>query len=624
MTDWNKLKVVDLKAELKKRGLPQTGLKPALVARLATTENEEGTESEATLQGDSGRHDVATSPDTVSSTQQPSDPIAEVLPDAPLQAASEPEIESSAQTTTPIDAPQESPSVGIRTEPLAQATTVIEFSQPRPQSQDSHQSALPSAEPQEIMDDRQKRKRRSQSPPPTAPESARKRARQDETAEVNTGVVTSKEDAEWVEKHIAVESAEINADAMEVAPAGEGVEPGPTIVDTAKEEVHVQSVPGVNTDETAMQIDDADRPKSQPGQDENSPRVRDSRFKDLFPAQPKAPALEKSLSRDSALDNMDIDTDRVISPAVHHATSALYIRDFMRPLNPAQLKSYLATLATPPGHDTDPNVILNFFLDPIRTHAFVSLISVSAASRIRSAIHDRIWPEERTRKPLWADFIPAEKVDKWIGEEQSTTLSGGRATGKKWEVHYDVDEDRNVTATLQESSGFPRMRQPSGPGPLVSPQAPPKPRGIEGAPLGPRADTQVRIPIATSISQRLDHFKVTTAKPALYYQPVSKELANKRLDNIDIATSKKNYPPGGEINRYTFEDADVLVDRGPEIFTGIRPPPSHRGPASRAGGPRGGPYRGRVYAGGPERSYDSYRGSSSYRGGRRDSRDERF
>jgi hypothetical protein len=624
MTDWNKLKVVDLKAELKKRGLAQTGLKPALVARLTEAENGGGSESEATAQGDVGREHASTSSNTVSPVQETSDPNTEVLPDAPLEATSEPTLESSSQTIAEPDASQRPPNVESEAEPVpTQSTTIIELSQPPVQSQDSHQSALPSAEPQEILDDRQKRKRRSQSPPPSTSDSARKRARQE-----GSEVVTAKDDAAWVEKHNAVDSADVNADAMEIAPSGEGIQPGPTIVDIAKEEVQIQAVSGSDEDKKfappkEMDVDEESRPKTQSGEYDDPSRVRDSRFKDLFPTQQKAPALEKSSSRDSAPEAMDIDTDRVISPAVHPATSALYIRDFMRPLNPAQLKSYLASLATPPGHDTDTDIIVNFYLDPIRTHAFVSLTSVSAAARVRSAIHDRIWPDERTRKPLWADFVPAEKVDWWVEEEQSTT--GGRASGKKWEVYYDVDEDRNVTATLQESSAFPRapIRQPSGPGPLPFSQAPTKPRGIEGAPLGPRAATQAPRQSVTSNLKTLDKlFKATTAKPVLYFQPVSKELANKRLDSIDFATSKKAAGPAvsGEINRYTFEDGDVLVDRGPEIFPGIRPPPGYRGPASRTGSPRGGAYEGRdTYRGGPpDRRYDSYRRD------RRDSRDRRY
>jgi hypothetical protein len=631
MTDWNKLKVVDLKAELKKRGHAQTGLKPALVARLTAAENVDGSESEATVQGDAGRRDATISSDTVSPIKQTSEPSAEVLPDAPLQTTSEPKIEPSAQDTALADTAKESQNVQPQAEPLpAQSTTIIELSQPPPQSQDSHQSALPSAEPQEIIDDRQKRKRRFQSPPPSTSDSVRKRARQDEASETNTGIVTSKEDATWVEKHNAVDSAEVNADAMEVAPSGTGVEPGPTIFDVAKEEVQIQDGPRAYQDEKIsqpqnMEVDEENRTKAVNGLDEDSPsRVRDSRFKDLFPTQQKAPSLEKSLTRDSAVDAMDIDTDRIISPAVHPATSALYIRDFMRPLNPAQLKSYLTTLATPPGHVPDPDVIVNFYLDPIRTHAFVALTSVSAAARIRSVIHDLIWPDERTRKPLWADFIPAERVDEWIDEEQSTK-SGGRAAGKKWEVYYCTDEDGNVTATLQEANPFPSAQpvpRPSAPLPL--PQVPTKPRGIEGAPLGPRAATQVRGSTAANSFSTLDQlFRVTTAKPALYFKPVSKELADRRLDNIDFATSNKTAgrPIGGEINRYTFEDSDVLVDRGPEIFPGIRPPRGYRGPgpAPRAGPRGGGSYQGRsAYGGASERGrYDSYRG------GRKDSRDDR-
>lgn len=627
MTDWNKLKVVDLKAELKKRGLVQTGLKPALVTRLTEAENEGGTESEATVQGDAGINDGTPSSDTISPIEQTSVPTTEILPDAPLQTTSEPQIESSTQDVAPTEAPKETFITETQAESLpVQSTTVIELSQPPLQSQDSHQSALPSAEPQEILDDRQKRKRRSQSPAPSTSGSARKKARQDESS---TAIVTSKEDATWVENHNAVDAADVNAYAMVVV-TGEGAETSPTIVDVAKEEVQIQDVSKNDPDEKAvhaedMEIDEGHRPKPSSGLDEDSPsRTRDSRFRDLFPAQQKASSLEKSSSGDNAVDAMDVDADRVVSPAVHPATSALYIRDFMRPLNPAQLKIYLTGLATPPGQDTDPDVVLNFYLDSIRTHAFVSLTSVSAAARIRSAIHDRIWPDERTRKPLWADFIPAEKVDEWVDEE-SSNKAGSRGSGKKWEVCYYPDDEGNVTATLQEATGFPpaqSLHRPSTAGRL-SPQMPTKPRGIEGAPLGPRADTEIRASVTANSFSTLDQlFKATTTKPILYYKPVSKELADRRLDNINLATSKKadGRPVGGEINRYTFEDADVLVDRGPEIFPGIRPPRGYRGPgpAPRTGR-GGGSYRGGGgYGGGSERGrYDSYRG------GRRESRDDR-
>jgi hypothetical protein len=305
---------------------------------------------------------------------------------------------------------------------------------------------------------------------------------------------------------------------------------------------------------------------------------------------------------------MDIEPDRVISPAIHPATSALYIRDFMRPINPAELKSYLAELATPPGREADPDIIVNFYLDPIRTHAFITFTSISAASRVRSAIHDRIWPDERTRKPLWADFVPAGKADGWIEEEQASNL--GTRAAKKWEVYYDVNEDQNVTASLQEVNNYAGpapIRKPSNP--ISSSQPPARPRGIEGAPSGPRAIQNRGHVVATSFSTLDQLFKCTTAKPALYWKPVDKSVADKRLDNIDYATSKAaaGQRVGGEINRYTFEDTDVLVDRGPEIFPGIRPPPGHPGP--RGGGPRrvAGGYGGRgIFGGGPER-YDSYR-----------------
>lgn len=378
--------------------------------------------------------------------------------------------------------------------------------------------------------------------------------------------------------------------------------------------------------------------------DESPSRTRDSRFKDLFHSPKAGPTMgvrmEKSKSRDSAYD--EVEPERIISPAIHPATAALYIRDFMRPLNPGQLKSHLANLATPPGHDIVPDVIVDFYLDPIRTHAFISFKNVSAASRVRSALHDRIWPDERTRKPLWVDFVPLEKVAEWIELEESNNI-GGRGSGKKWEIYYDIDEDRHVIASLQEASNIPHTQHLRKPSAQMSPQAPSSqasapiaPRGIEGAPSGPRAEMNREqnrgLRAATNLATLDQLFRSTTTKPVLYWEPVSKSLANRRLDALEDATSKrytKSNRDDSDINRYTFEDGAKLVDRGVELFGGIRPPRGFRGPGR--GGSRGGFVGRGGFGGGSGRAYDSYRGdrdddrrvSRDDRGGRRDSRDDR-
>ncbi|PBP28441.1 SAP domain-containing protein [Diplocarpon rosae] len=616
MTDWNKLKVADLRAELKRRGLPQTGLKPVLVARLAEAEaenaneheHEDGTESEATVQALDVSSAAAPSPDSISPVLVSASADASADPSAPQTR--EVELDAVEKIEELEEAPQ-AQTVESQAEPLlASSKEVAQDQQPEPlpptmeeQSPvvEPHASALPSVEPREANEDQKKRKRRSQSPPLSATDSARKRFRTDD--ETRRAASTHSDDG-LVEQH--------GVDAITIAQ------------DT--EDIKMEDVNETGADDNTA-ADMADRHGVEGALDNStatSTSRRDSRFKGLFPETTHPTTMSDVHGSEER------ELERLITPSIHPATPALYIRDFMRPLNPGQLQSHLAYLAAPPGQQDDPDVISNFYIDPIRTHAFVSFTKVSAAARVRSALHDRIWPDEKTRKPLWVDFVPAEKVEQWIEQEQD--MRGGGRGGVKWEVLYDTNDEGIVTATLQEVGSILRSSQNRQPSMAESSPHTTEPRDahIPTSPLQSRGQ-------ATAFStgrERLDVlFNCTTSKPALYWQPVSKEIVGRRMSSISESLSKdaaSGLPVQGDIHRYTFEE-DMIVDRGPEIFPGIRPPPGFRGPSGfgpRGGGSGGFQSRGGYppqYRSGPHHAgrggYDSYRGVGGRdRGDRREDR----
>ncbi|KAI1210978.1 uncharacterized protein F4807DRAFT_421103 [Annulohypoxylon truncatum] len=538
-TDWNKLKVVDLKAQLKSLGLPQNGLKADLVARLVAAESEKNA-SPSPDEATEGTEDVNDEPQP----QQESPKAPEAIePSPPNESPKQSEVGSEAvhvEPETPVAAP------------AAEAQAIVA---------PSSSGATP-LRASEALQDSQKRKRRSLSPAPSTHEVARKRARQ--------------EDGDSQEDQAA---DPIPEEVDEVAPRKEETSaPSDVEMQGAKDDAPTEPEPG------------HDIGIAQPSPTENVPLVtQNGHTEEDVTMDDTEPTFEgrheDPSSREETYNAPLVEIERDVAPSIHPATCALYIKDFMRPLREQAVKDHLLDLATPVGAPIEDGTIVDFYLDNIRTHAFVVFNSISSASRVRTALHNRIWPDETNRKALWVDFMPSERFAEWVDMEQ--TSSGRRGSTNRYEVVYDNDEDGNVIVKLEEFDS-------TGPAPkqtLIAPEPAPERKqsiptgpsrsfaGIEGAPTGPRGFPGGRgSAIHPNRMARIDQAGQTTrAFPTITYQPVSDELVRRRLDTISAAKSKSlDRDFGKEYKRYYFENGDTLVDRGPEIFLGIRPPHRER------------------------------------------------
>ncbi|KAI0177818.1 hypothetical protein BJ166DRAFT_508008 [Pestalotiopsis sp. NC0098] len=674
-TDYSKLKVTELKAELKRLGLAQGGLKADLVTRLEEAAAEAqvpGSEPDDALpvtEGDEAGDEVPADQETVTSeaveaaaaaAQQPdansaqppspgqteknaqqtpftqtsphpdqeqqgsgdaemqsehppesaqsptrqeypaADPVAKVpAPDIPMTG-----VQDSSQNST---IPQDKMAPSIKSISIPEATqpiVVTDFATSDPQPQisipPSSSSATP-MRPADILQDSQKRKRRSASPPPSPDGIDAKRARLDH-GQGEADVDTKRPETE-------------NKEAVHTQPDQ------PTDVPMQDAQITLST-----SQEGITQGVDADEPKDVHKQlGEGSEQAASTVVGDV---QEEAQLENDIVMGGSHLESRPVEElEHDVEPSVHVATNALYIKNFMRPLRPQAVKDHLLDLATPIGVEIDDQTIPEFYLDNIRTHSFVLFNSVTAAQRVRNALHDRVWPDETNRKPLWIDYIPAERYHDWVDMEKSA--GGGRASGSRYEVVYVYDSDGIVTANLEQSGAAPPASKPPPPGERKQsiPTGPSRGlTGIEGAPTGPRGfQGGGRLPGPGPRMDRGGDFKSTSTRPSVAFVPVPEDLAQRRLDAIREAKSRdydQRSDRNKEYRRYFFEAGERLVDRGPEIFLGIRPPhrererrqeqerdERRRGGRSRRNGRRGGP--GMPMHHGVPKGGDRYRGAAA-------------
>jgi len=289
-----------------------------------------------------------------------------------------------------------------------------------------------------------------------------------------------------------------------------------------------------------------------------------ARFKDLFKPTAAAPSTEM------------ITDDRPIVPALHPATPALYIRDLMRPLRIEPLRNHLVSLASPPSASPDASIVKALFIDSMKSHALVLFSSITAASRVRASLHNSIWPPEGQRKELWVDFIPEDKVEDWIREEEDaiTAEKEARAAGrpipaKRFEIVYHEIDDGGIQAVFQELGSSAPFNAPKGPKSnierKISTQQPPVPM--------PTTDQSIKRDLGKSFQTLDTLFSSTVCKPKLYYLEVSDEISERRLDELHAETSRDWRPEDQRVRgrgvgrldqkmRFSFDKDDRVVEVG--------------------------------------------------------------
>lgn len=651
MTEYSKLKVIELKDELGRRGLGKSGLKADLVRRLveADAQSEEvNDEGSQTLGSEAPPVDAETVPSAALLEQEPST----------VNGADHADVQSNEEITSPsivpfedvghVSASEQSKSGGLETSvdelgevaqriqeearsaesngrtngsPLAQPLHLSTLSSSPTQAKSSSGHLAPistqgSLTAEELLEDSKKRKRRSQSPPPSSATVSKKFKAEDVIPEnfiegdkqpfdrhpdsQDIPTIGNSDDAPIedvrqlpTEDRIDVEAAPNLPDAKLAAEIPHDHDPldGMAAPSTMGDDPQGHAVFGTDPKQSETR---AQSPPSKMSDSSVKASPSDARFKNLF----SGPAAPSTTLHTSSTSQEPLPT----VPSIHPATSALYIRELMRPLNPKIVQEHLAALAAPPNASVDNSVLTECFLDKNRTHCLVGFSSIGTASRVRASLHDRVWPNERDRKALWVDFIPEEKLQKWIQVESEISDRRGQPQ-KRWEVVYE-NEDGDVRAYLQEVSG-----KDGGLRATTQVAAIAGDTGLR-APSGPRADSSsLRDDHGKGFQALDDLFRFTDAKPRLYYAPRTKEVVDERLATLGAGRG------GGrsdELRRFSFED-NVIVDRGPEY--GFRGRGGYRGGRGNGfeGSTRGRNPRGEMRSrGGPRFGGDTYRVSARY------------
>lgn len=192
------------------------------------------------------------------------------------------------------------------------------------------------------------------------------------------------------------------------------------------------TISSIQTDTDDVPSHPIDTEASQPGADESpslqpisKPDIREPKTSsDTFPNPSAGPTPRiNTAPNDSDIDHQNISSEGNIHLRIDRdqppPTRSIYIRNLVRPLTVNQLKKKLSEFGT----------IEHFWIDAIRSHAYVTFADESAALATYSSMHQTVaWPPE-TGKILSLVFIPEKEVGRLVAEEEEGLKSQGPRLG---------------------------------------------------------------------------------------------------------------------------------------------------------------------------------------------------
>ncbi|KPI42503.1 uncharacterized protein AB675_9617 [Cyphellophora attinorum] len=642
MTDWSKLTVAKLKEACAERDVSITGLKlkQQFVDKLAEWEAAQGAPKEAEAQEEGAQTDgkgdqvepnghangASTAeagpaqgglPETNGAAHGEDHQAAAVEPPAEVDFA-QPETTQEATTdmapvetapdavgdeqhaSTAPQAPTETSTDGQFAEnTTTQAPTEKDASMPPPTGQSTRSSSI--LTPAEAQEDSRKRKRRSVTPPPRAEEVALKRVK------ANDGSPVLRMNEEKGEQQAMDAKVDLDANASPTEAAPESSQSrkrrlgSVTLPEEADDfvEKRVKANDGTPVSRVVEEKQEEQKAIEEAGVDAdagplahtNEPRLSNTSVAARSFTQ--SPPQQKKQARSPEPEG---DLDHDVGPSMHPATAALYIRNFKRPIRSPDLQAYISSIAKP--SDPDSNPVKYFYLDSLRTHAFIILDSISSASRVRAAMHNTRWPDEPTREPLWADFVPEDKAEAWANQELDSStgnnFGGARsAPAKRWEIVYPKDAEGVVTAVLQDANAPGSRRQDS-----YTQQSTPQ-RGSFAPPTGPRqlsySNAGAAAPDVAGVHPDRAAMLPRDRSPARKPSEADRAQAERNFAPLNSLVGHDGMGKSGQrdMKRYSFEKDDqgkgeYWVDKGPEFGFGQRGRERLAGDDGRRGGGYGG------------------------------------